>query len=134
MKKKILFIDDDPTILLISEMMLKDLGYDVITADGGGSGIELLKTNDIDLILLDLMMADIYGLDVLKYIKEKEEFKNIPVIIQTGIKDSDEINKAYKLGAAYVLLKPYNQKDLKDIIGILVQATGTDLSIYDKKK
>ena len=110
-------------------MMLKDLGYDVITADGGGSGIELLKTNDIDLILLDLMMADIYGLDVLKYIKEKEEFKNIPVVIQSGIKDSDEINKAYKLGASYVLLKPYNQKDLKDIIGILVQATDMNLSI-----
>ena len=75
------------------------------------------------------MMADIYGLDVLKYIKEKEEFKNIPVVIQSGIKDSDEINKAYKLGASYVLLKPYNQKDLKDIIGILVQATDMDLSI-----
>ena len=129
MKKKILFIDDDPTILLISEMMLKDLGYDVITADGGVSGIELLKTNIIDLVLLDLMIPDIYGLDVLKYIKEKEEFKNIPVIIQTGIKDSDEINKAYKLGAAYVLLKPYNQKDLNDIIGILVQATDMNLSI-----
>jgi two-component system alkaline phosphatase synthesis response regulator PhoP len=129
MNKKILFIDDDPTILLISEIMLEDLGYDVITADGGVSGIELLKTNIIDLVLLDLMMTDIYGLDVLKYIKEKEEFKNIPVIIQTGIKDSDEINKAYKLGASYVLLKPYNQKDLKDIIGILVQATDMDLSI-----
>jgi len=109
--------------------MLEALGYDVITADGGVSGIELLKTNIIDLVLLDLMIPDIYGLDVLKYIKEKEEFKNIPVIIQTGIKDSDEINKAYKLGASYVLLKPYNQKDLKDIIGILVQATDMDLSI-----
>ena len=129
MKKKILFIDDDPTILLISEIMLEALGYNVITADGGVSGIELLKTNIIDLVLLDLMIPDIYGLDVLKYIKEKEEFKNIPVIIQTGIKDSDEINKAYKLGAAYVLLKPYNQKDLKDIIVILVQATDMDLSI-----
>ena len=129
MKKKILFIDDDPTILLISEIMLEALGYDVITADGGVSGIELLKTNIIDLVLLDLMIPDIYGLDVLKYIKEKEDFKNIPVIIQTGIKDSDEINKAYKLGASYVLLKPYNQKDLKDIIGILVQATDMDLSI-----
>ena len=129
MKKKILFIDDDPTILLISEIMLEALGYDVITADGGVSGIELLKTNSIDLVLLDLMIPDIYGLDVLKYIKEKEEFKNIPVIIQTGIKDSDEINKAYKLGAAYVLLKPYNQKDLNDIIGILVQATDMNLSI-----
>ena len=129
MKKKILFIDDDPTILLISKIMLEDLGYDVITADGGISGIELLKTNVIDLVLLDLMMTDVYGLDVLKYIKEKEEFKNIPVIMQTGIKDSDEINKAYKLGASYVLLKPYNQKDLKDTIGVLVQATDMGLSI-----
>ena len=125
MKKKILFIDDDPTILLISEMMLKDLGYDVITADGGGSGIELLKTNDIDLILLDLMMADIYGLDVLKYIKEKEEFKNIPVVIQSGIKNN-KTDTAYKLGAAYVLLKPYNKKDLQDIIGRLLDTVTQD--------
>ena len=122
MKKKILFIDDDSTVLLIGEIMLKDLGFDVITADGVLSCIELLKTNNIDIILLDLMIPDIYGLDVLKYIKEKEEFKNIPVIIQIGIKDSNEINKAYKLGAAYVLLKPYNKKDLKDIIKI-AQAT-----------
>ena len=125
MKKKILFIDDDPTVLLISEIMLKDLGYDVITADGGVSGIELLKTNNIDLILLDLMMSDIYGLNVLKYIKETEEFKNIPVIMQTGITDSNEINTAYKLGAAYVLLKPYNKEDLKDtIIRILGTSNG----------
>ncbi len=125
MKKKILFIDDDPTILLISEMMLKDLGYDVITADGGVSGIELLKTNAIDLILLDLMMADIYGLDVLKYIKEKEEFKNIPVVIQSGIKNN-KTDTAYKLGAAYVLLKPYNKKDLQDIIGRLLDTVTQD--------
>ena len=125
MKKKILFIDDDPTVLLISEIMLKDLGYDVITADGGVSGIELLKTNNIDLILLDLMMSDIYGLNVLKYIKETEEFKNIPVIMQTGITDSNEINTAYKLGAAYVLHKPYNKEDLKDtIIRILSTSNG----------
>jgi two-component system sensor histidine kinase ChiS len=125
MRKKILFIDDDPTVLLISEIMLKDLGYDVITADGGVIGIELLKTNNIDLILLDLMIPDIYGLDVLKYIKETEEFKNIPVIMQTGITDSNEINTAYKLGAAYILLKPYNKEDLKDtIIRILSTSNG----------
>lgn len=121
MKKKILFIDDDLTVLLISKIMLECLEYDVITADGGASGIELLKTNNIDLILLDLMILDMYGLDVLKYIKEQEEFKNIPVIIQTGIQDSNEIDKAYTLGAAHVLLKPYNKKDLKDIIEVTLK-------------
>ena len=122
MKKKILFIDDDPTILLISEIMLEDLGYNVITANGGVRGIELLKTNIIDLVLLDLMLPDIYGIDLLQYIKTEEEFKNIPVIIQTGIKDTAEMNRAYKLGAAYILLKPYNKNDLKDIVGSELQA------------
>jgi len=122
MKKKILFIDNDPTILLISEIMLEDLGYNVITANGGVRGIELLKTNIIDLVLLDLMLPDIYGIDLLQYIKTEEEFKNIPVIIQTGIKDTAEMNRAYKLGAAYILLKPYNKNDLKDIVGSELQA------------
>ena len=122
MKKKILFIDNDPTILLISEIMLEDLGYNVITANGGVRGIELLKTNIIDLVLLDLMIPDIYGIDLLQYIKTEEEFKNIPVIIQTGIKDTAEMNRAYKLGAAYILLKPYNKNDLKDIVGSELQA------------
>ena len=52
MRKKVLFIDDDPTILLISKLMLEDLGYDVIIAEGGVIGIEMLKknnkNNDID--------------------------------------------------------------------------------------
>lgn len=121
MKKQILFIDDDPTILLISKIMLEDLGYDVITADGGVSGIEKLKTNSIDMVLLDLMTPDIYGLDVLQYIKAKEEFKDIPVIIQTGITDIDEINRAITLGAVHVLLKPYNKQDLSDIIESHIQ-------------
>ena len=62
------------------------------------------------------MLPDIYGLDVLKHIKGIEEFKHIPIIVQTGINDSREVSKAHNLGAASVLFKPYNKKDLKDII------------------
>ena len=119
MRKKILFIDDDATVLLIGEMMLKDLGYDVITSDSGVAGLALLSKN-IDLILLDIMLPDISGIDVLKLIKENEEVKNIPVIMQTGIQDSNEIDEAYKLGAVCVLLKPYNKNDLKDKIGVVL--------------
>jgi len=119
MREKILFIDDDATVLLIGEMMLKDLGYDVITSDSGVAGLALLSKN-IDLILLDIMLPDISGIDVLKLIKENEEVKNIPVIMQTGIQDSNEIDEAYKLGAVCVLLKPYNKNDLKDKIGVVL--------------
>ena len=120
MRKKILFIDDDPTILLLSKLMLEDLGYDVIIAEGGVIGIEMLKksnkNNNIDLILLDLMMPDICGLDVLKWIKKDQKFKHIPVILQTGVKTSNDINTARKFSNVHVLLKPYDKEDLKDVL------------------
>lgn len=120
MRKKILFIDDDPTILLISKLMLEDLGYDVIIAEGGVIGIEMLKksnkNNNIDLILLDLMMPDICGLDVLKWIKKDQKFKHIPVILQTGVQTSNDINTAREFSNVHVLLKPYDKEDLKDML------------------
>ena len=120
MRKKILFIDDDPTILLLSKLMLEDLGYDVIIAEGGVIGIEMLKksnkNNNIDLILLDLIMPDICGLDVLKWIKKDQKFKHIPVILQTGVQTSNDINTARKFSNVHVLLKPYDKEDLKDVL------------------
>ena len=120
MRKKVLFIDDDPTILLISKLMLEDLGYDVIIAEGGVIGIEMLKksnkNNDIALILLDLMMPDICGLDVLKWIKKDQKFKHIPVILQTGVQTSNDINTARGFSNVHVLLKPYDKEDLKDML------------------
>ena len=120
MRKKVLFIDDDPTILLISKLMLEDLGYDVIIAEGGVIGIEMLKksikNNNIDIILLDLMMPDICGLDVLKWIKKDQKFKHIPVILQTGVQTSNDINTAREFSNVHVLLKPYDKEDLKDVL------------------
>jgi two-component system, sensor histidine kinase ChiS len=115
MTKNILFIDDDPTVLMVGEIMLKKLGYNTITAERAKDGMNLI-TKEIDLVLLDLMLPDFYGLDVLEYIKTHKELSHIPVIIQTGINDQDEINKAYKFGAANVLLKPYNKDELKKIL------------------
>jgi len=115
MKKKVLFIDDDSSVLLISEIILKDLGYDVIVASGGTKGLELLST-DIDLVILDLMMPDIDGFDVLKHIRQDNKFKDIPVIIQTGINDDKLIMNINLHNKVYILLKPYNKTKLKEII------------------
>lgn len=119
MAKKILFIDDDSTVLMVGEIMLRNLGYEVITAEGGKEGIDLIK-KDIDLVLLDLMLPDLYGLDVLEHIKDNKELRHIPIVIQTGINDNTEIEKAYKFGAADVLLKPYNKDDLKEMLESLL--------------
>lgn len=115
MTSKILFIDDDPTVLFIGEIMLKDLGYEVVTANTGQEGLDKID-DSIDLILLDIMLPDIYGVDILKQIKSSKKIKHIPVIIQTGINDQNEIEKARKLGAKDILLKPYNKDDLSKAI------------------
>lgn len=115
MTKKILFIDDDPVVLMVGEIMLKKLGYQIITAEKGQEGMDLI-TQEIDLVLLDLMLPDLYGLDVLEHIKANKKTRHIPIVIQTGINDKKEIDKAYKFGAANVLLKPYSKHDLKEIL------------------
>lgn len=125
MAKKILFIDDDPTVLMVGEIMLKNLGYIVITADRGKEGINLI-TKDVDLVLLDLMLPDLYGLDVLEHIKANNEISHIPIVIQTGINDKNEIDKAYKFGAANVLLKPYNKEDLKEMLDEILCQSNND--------
>jgi CheY-like chemotaxis protein len=114
-KKKIMFIDDDPNLLAVSEMMLASLDYQPIMAEGGTKAIELLTT-DIALIFLDLMMPDIYGLDVLKHIRQLKEYDHIPVILQTGATNTKDVSEAFRIGINAILLKPYKKQDLKEIL------------------
>lgn len=114
--RRVLFIDDEMITLQTGQLMLENLGYKVVIAEGGLRGLELLKENNFDLILLDLMMPDMHGLDVLKKIRANKHLKNIPVLLQTGLKNDDDITEAYKLGILGVIPKPYNKKILKDIL------------------
>lgn len=110
----ILVVDDEEAILSVMEIILSINNYNVLKASGGIEGLKLIKEygNKIDLIFLDLMMPDIYGVNVLEKIKENEVSKNIPVIIQSGTSDRKEIQKCFDLGAEGFLAKPYNSSDV----------------------
>ncbi len=79
---KILVIDDEHQILDILERFLTKMGFQVITALGGEEGIKAINSQDVDLILLDMKMPKVTGIDVLKELKERE--KKVPVIILSG--------------------------------------------------
>lgn len=113
-KKTILIIDDEEKILEILEMILNSCNYKIIKANRGIEGLKLIKENFniIDLILLDLMMPDIYGLNLLEEIKKNKNTKNIPVIIQSGLRDLSEIEKCFKLGIVSFLNKPYTKREV----------------------
>jgi len=108
-KPTVLFIDDEDSCRITMNMILLSVNYTVITADGGIKGLEILKDKheEIDIILVDLMMPDMYGLDVLKAIKAEKKYSRIPVILQTGTSEQKELDKAKELGSDGYIKKPY---------------------------
>jgi two-component system sensor histidine kinase ChiS len=108
---RILVIDDEQTCLNSMGILLHDTKFELFFADGGQAGLEYLRQNynEIDIILLDLMMPDMYGLNVLAEIKNNINLKHIPVILQTGVSDETEIAKAMSMGVIGYITKPYNK-------------------------
>ncbi|MBN2031602.1 response regulator [bacterium] len=104
-KQTILLIEDSPTIRLLYRKVLETDGFDVIEAEDGESGWEMAVSGEPDLILLDLILPDSNGLEVLERIRASEVTKNIPVIVLTTMKRIQDIQQAINLGANYYAYK-----------------------------
>lgn len=98
-KKKILIIEDQAGFRLIYRGVLESDGYEVLEAASGEKGWELAKTKIPDMILLDLILPDLSGYEVLTKIRDNEETKNIPVIIFSVLGSGKDIRKGLELGA-----------------------------------
>ena len=127
MSKKILFVDDDEMTLQVGKFMLEALGYNVVTAESGKAALDILKKYKAHLIFLDVMMPDINGIDVLQALKADKKLKSIPVVLQTGVGNQNEINEMMKLGATSIIRKPYNKDKLLEIIKLTLQNSTEDL-------
>jgi two-component system sensor histidine kinase ChiS len=105
----ILMVDDEEACLTGMEMLLHGTNYRLIKQSGGHSALDYLKAHprSVDIIMLDLMMPDMYGLNVLVELKQDPNLSAIPVILQSGSSDTNEIEKAYQLGAVAYIKKPY---------------------------
>ena len=84
-KNIILVVDDEPDIRTYLSTMLEDNGYTAITAENGNSGLEMVKEQKPDLILLDISMPEKSGVKMYRELMEADETRNVPVIIVTGI-------------------------------------------------
>jgi DNA-binding response OmpR family regulator len=103
--KKILFIEDEELLQDTVGKVLQDNNYEVIKAMDGQDGLDKAVQIKPDLILLDLVLPKMYGLEVLENLKKKQEVKDIPVIILSNLESIGEIDKAVALGAAAYLIK-----------------------------
>ncbi len=103
--KKILFIEDEFTLQKTFAQILKEEGYEMISALDGEIGLRMAKSEKPDLILLDLILPRLHGFEVLKELKKDEKTKDIPIIILTNLERSEDIQKALELGATTYLVK-----------------------------
>jgi two-component system chemotaxis response regulator CheY len=118
--KKILIVDDSPSVLAVLEVMLDDLGYDVATAVNGERACLLLETNRYDLIITDLTMPVMDGIVFVQTAKLMPNCKFVPIVMLSSEEDVDKIAEAKKVGISTFLRKPVKEMQLKTILKVVL--------------
>jgi len=122
-KKRILAVDDTAIVLARISNTLRD-EYDVITANSGVRALKYLEQEKPDLILLDIRMNPMDGLETLREIRKMNDRSDIPVIMLTGAEDKKTVIESAKLGICDYILKPFVDDELRSRIQKVFQSGG----------
>jgi DNA-binding response OmpR family regulator len=102
---KIVFVEDEPTLQkTLCDVLVRE-GYDVKTAFDGAAGLDLIKKEKPDIVLLDLILPKMDGFTVLKKMREDEGMKDIPVMVLTNLEGTSDVERVLDLGATTYLVK-----------------------------
>jgi two-component system, OmpR family, response regulator VicR len=116
-RKKICIIEDEPAMIELVSLILRNRGFEVVGAVGGQEGLDLIAKTKPDLVLLDLMMPDMSGWDVYQHMRADDGMKNIPVIVVTA--KAQSIDKVLGLHIAKVqdyITKPFSPNELVESV------------------
>jgi two-component system KDP operon response regulator KdpE len=116
-KKRVLVVDDEPRIGKILSIKLRLYGYEVITTTSGAEAIELVRTKEPDIVLLDMLLPDVAGLEVLGRVRA---FSQVPIVVFTA--KPDIIQSAMKLGANDSITKPFDPDQVVKKIGMILDS------------
>src|SRR5512138_21573 len=126
MPKKILLVDDEPEILEICRDYLKASGYDVVTAKDGVQGLSIFHRDRPDLIVLDLMLPEMDGLDVCRTIRRES---NVPIIMLTArVEEADKLI-GLEIGADDYMTKPFSPRELVARVRVVLRRISGDSTV-----
>jgi DNA-binding response OmpR family regulator len=111
---RILLVEDEASLRRLIGYALQTRGYEVIVAVDGRQGLEKARSESPDLILLDMVMPEMGGMEVLGALKKDARLKDIPVLIVTASAQKEDAEKAMDMGAADCLIKPFHVPTLYD--------------------
>jgi CheY-like chemotaxis protein len=121
MAKRILVVDDDEMVLMALEELLKPEGYEVQTVSSGTEALQKLEEGGYDLLMLDVIMPEMDGYELCKRIREKEKYKETPVVFLTAKSRDEDRARGLEAGANLYLSKPISPDKL---LGIVSDALG----------
>ncbi|MDN5200208.1 response regulator [Fulvivirgaceae bacterium BMA10] len=111
-KRKILVADDDEGIRMLLENFL-GAKYDVVTKEDGLEALKWMQSGNIpDFIIVDIVMPNLDGYEFIKNVRSSGYFRNVPILMLSGLENSNERIKCLKLGADDYLVKPFNPEEL----------------------
>lgn len=120
-QKRILVVEDSMITRALLKSIISSLGFDVITANDGVEGLNMLAENKTDLVLADIQMPEMDGFEMTRQIKQNPETQNIPVVMVTSLASEDEIRKGMEAGAdAYIKKGEFDQKMLLEVLQTLI--------------
>jgi len=117
---KVLIVDDSGDNVEMVSLLLKKRGFDVSSAPDGPKALEALEAARPDVILLDVMMPSMSGMEVLDRIRANPQHANIPVILVTAKTGDEDVLEGYKFGADYYITKPFTARQLLYGIGLVL--------------
>ncbi len=130
----VLVIDDSAFICRQVENILKIREYEVFSALNAKDGWNLLNTKDINLVILDMEMQDIHGLDLLRQIKDEDRFCHLPVIIISGSNSPELLRDSLKLGASDFIRKPFNIEEFTLKVDLAIEFNRKHIEVLCNQK
>ncbi|MDH3999153.1 MAG: response regulator [Desulfuromonadales bacterium] len=119
---EILIVDDSPLMLTMLKDILAPTGHTVTAVESGVEACKQIETKHFDLLITDLNMPGIDGIELVRRARQRPEYQAVPIIIMTGENDQKRINEAMNLGISTFLEKPFKGSQLKMMLQLILGA------------
>ena len=130
----IMVVDDDPAFRLATEEALKGAGYRVVSADSGVRALELALQEHPDLVLLDALMQGMDGFEVCRRLHLMSDFEDLPVMMVTGLEDTESVDRAFESGASSFVTKPVNYSILLHRIRFQLRSSRDQRALHESQE
>jgi DNA-binding response OmpR family regulator len=115
-QRRILVVDDDPRLLHIVQMYLAIEEFDVVTALNGEDGLREVESNKPDLVILDIMMPGMDGVEMCRRLRTNPDTAAIPVLMFSALSGDEDVERARHAGANHLITKPFNLVGLGSVV------------------